>query len=107
FLGRPEWAALKQAYRLAFAEEKSFNPTFMYRALQDGSVDVISAFSSDGRIAANNLVVLVDVKHTIPAYDAVILVTPGRRDDAALRGALAPLIGSIPVARMRQANYML
>ena len=107
FLGRPEWAALKQAYGLSFAEEKSYNPTFMYRAIADGSVDVISAFSSDGRIAAENLLVLSDVKHAIPAYDAVILISPRRRGDEELRGALAPLIGAIPVERMRQANYML
>jgi osmoprotectant transport system permease protein len=107
FLGRPEWTALKQAYGLAFAEEKSFSPTFMYRALADGSVDVISAFSSDGRIAAENLVVLTDVKHAIPGYDAVILVSGRRRNDDVLRRALAPLIGAIPVERMRQANYML
>ena len=107
FLGRPEWVALRQAYGLSFAEEKSYNPTFMYRALADGSVDVISAFSSDGRIAADNLVVLSDVKHAIPAYDAVILISPRRSDDKALRGALTPLIGAIPVERMRRANYML
>ena len=85
FLSRPEWSALKTAYGLAFAQEKSFNPTFMYRAVVDGSVDVISAFSSDGRIAADDLVVLADVKHAIPAYDAVILISPRRRDDAVLR----------------------
>jgi osmoprotectant transport system permease protein len=107
FLGRPEWATLRQAYGLSFAEEKSYNPTFMYRALADGGVDVISAFSSDGRIAADNLLVLSDVKHAIPAYDAVILISPLRRDDEVLRGALGPLIGAIPVERMRQANYML
>jgi len=107
FLGRPEWAALKQAYGLRFAEEKSYNPTFMYRAIADGSVDVISAFSSDGRIAADNLAVLADVKHAIPAYDAVILISPRRRNDETLRAALAPLIGAIPVELMRQANYML
>jgi osmoprotectant transport system permease protein len=107
FLGRPEWAALKRAYSLSFAEEKSYNPTFMYRAITEGSVDVISAFSSDGRIAADNLVVLPDVKRAIPSYDAVILISPRRRNDEALRAALAPLIGAIPVERMRQANYML
>jgi osmoprotectant transport system permease protein len=106
FLARPEWAALKRAYGLRFAEEKSYNPTFMYRALADGSVDVISAFSSDGRIAADNLLVLADPKHAIPAYDAVILISPRRRNDAMLRTALLPLIGAIPVERMRQANYM-
>ena len=107
FLSRPEWTALKKAYGLAFAAEKSFNPTFMYRAIADGSVDVISAFSSDGRIAAENLVVLADVKQAIPAYDAVILISPRRREDEVLRRALEPLIGAIPVERMREANYML
>jgi osmoprotectant transport system permease protein len=107
FLGRPEWAALKRAYSLSFAEEKSYNPTFMYRAIMEGSVDVISAFSSDGRIAADHLVVLGDVKGAIPSYDAVILISPRRRNDEALRAALTPLIGAIPVERMRQANYML
>jgi osmoprotectant transport system permease protein len=106
FLSRPEWAALKRAYGLSFAEEKSYNPTFMYRALADGSVDVISAFSSDGRIAADNLLVLADPKRAIPAYDAVILISPRRRNDETLRAALLPLLGAIPVERMRQANYM-
>jgi len=107
FLSRPEWAALKAAYGLQFAEEKSFNPTFMYRAVADGSVDVISAFSSDGRIAADDLVVLADPKQAIPAYDAVILLSPRRSGDPVLRRALEPLIGAVPVELMRQANYML
>jgi osmoprotectant transport system permease protein len=106
FLSRPEWAALKAAYGLKFAEEKSFNPTFMYRAVADGSVDVISAFSSDGRIAADDLVVLADPKQAIPAYDAVILLSPRRSDDPVLRRVLEPLIGAIPVELMRAANYM-
>jgi len=94
FLSRPEWAALRNAYGLAFGEEKSFNPTFMYRAIQDGLADVISAFSSDGRLAGDALV--EDVRHAIPSYDAVILIEPKRADDEVLRGALAPLIGAIP-----------
>src|SRR6516165_771913 len=31
FLSRPEWAALQAAYGLAFQQEKTFNPTVMYR----------------------------------------------------------------------------
>src|SRR6266498_1330043 len=93
FLSRPEWAALRDAYGLRFPVERSFSPTFIYRALEGGEVDVISAFSSDGRIAAQKLVVLTDPKHAIPAYDAVILLSPQRAGDAALKGALEPLIG--------------
>ena len=106
FLSRPEWAALKQAYSLNFSVERSFSPTFMYRALEEGSVDVISAFSSDGRIAAQGYVVLTDPKHAIPAYDAVVLIAPRKARDALLERALAPLIGRISVENMRQANLM-
>jgi osmoprotectant transport system permease protein len=106
FLSRPEWMMVKEAYGLNFGTQRSFNPTFMYRAVDDGSVDVISAFSSDGRIAAQGLVVLADPMHAIPSYDAVVLIAPGRAKDMALIGALTPLIGKIAVATMRDANLM-
>ena len=106
FLSRPEWAALKSAYGLNFKTERSYSPTFMYRALDDGEADVISAFSSDGRIAADHLIVLGDPKHAIPSYDAVLLVSPRRAHDQRLRRALMPLIGAIKVEAMRQANLM-
>jgi osmoprotectant transport system permease protein len=106
FLSRPEWSALRDAYGLRFGVQRSFNPTFMYRAVEDGNVDVISAFSSDGRIAAQRLLVLTDPKHAIPSYDAVILITPKRADDPVLMRALTPLIGKISVERMRDANFM-
>ena len=106
FLSRPEWAAIRDAYGLRFAAERSFNPTFMYRALASGRADVISAFSSDGRIAAEGLTVLKDPKGAIPPYDAVILVSPRRAKDERLLRALRPLVGRIPVEAMRQANLM-
>jgi osmoprotectant transport system permease protein len=104
FLSRPEWAALKGAYGLNFARQTAYQPTFMYRALEDGEADVIAAFSSDGRIAADHLVVLTDPKGAIVPYDAVILLSPRGARDGRLRAALAPLIGAIPVAAMRTAN---
>ena len=105
FLSRPEWKAVDAAYDFHFKSERSFQPTFMYRALAGGEADVISAFSSDGRIAAEKLVVLSDPKGALPPYDAVILVSPKRADDARLLEALRPLIGSISVEAMRAANY--
>jgi len=77
----------------------------MYRALGSGEADVISAFSSDGRIAADDLVVLGDPKGALPPYDAVLLVAPGRADDRKLRDALAGLEGAITVEAMRKANF--
>ncbi|MEH3122612.1 MAG: ABC transporter permease/substrate-binding protein [Sphingomonas phyllosphaerae] len=105
FLDRPEWAAIRRAYPLRFASATPYAPTFMYRALESGRADVISAFSSDGRIAADRLTVLGDPRHAIPGYDAIVLVAPGHREDARFLNALRPLIGRIPVAAMREANY--
>ena len=34
FLSRPEWTSVKEAYGLKFAVQRSYNPTFMYRALE-------------------------------------------------------------------------
>jgi osmoprotectant transport system permease protein len=106
FLDRPEWRTIRDAYALSFRDQRAYSPTFMYRALASGQADVISAFSSDGRIAADKLVVLADPKGAVPAYDALLLVSPARAKDARFRAALRSLVGSIPVDRMRQANYM-
>jgi osmoprotectant transport system permease protein len=106
FLSRPEWTTLRDAYGLGFKAQRSYTPTFMYRALDSQDVDVITAFSSDGRIAAQGLVVLTDPMHAIPAYDAVLLISPRRAKDPILTRALAPLIGKIAVEPMREANFM-
>ena len=106
FLSRPEWRAVASAYGLRFADQRSFAPTFMYRAIVDGSADVLSAFSSDGRIAALDLVTLSDPRGALPNYDAVLLLSPRAARDEALVPALAPLIGAISIDRMRQANLM-
>ena len=105
FLQRPEWATIRDTYGLRFAQQKSFNPTFIYSALASGDVDVISAFSSDGRIATDQLIVLADPKDAIPSYDALVLIAPKRANDQRLIGALKPLIGAITPEAMRKANY--
>lgn len=105
FLDRPEWTAVRDAYGLRFAAMTPYSPTFMYRALASGRADVISAFSSDGRIAADGLTVLTDPKRAIPGYDAVLLLGPAHATDPRLLAALRPLLHRIPVDAIRQANY--
>jgi osmoprotectant transport system permease protein len=104
FLSRIEWRAVQSAYNLRFRAERQFQPTFMYKAIAGGEADVISAFSSDGRIVSEHLDILSDPKGAIPPYDAVILIAPKRAKDARLTAALQPLIGRIDVQTMRQAN---
>jgi osmoprotectant transport system permease protein len=104
FFDRPEWAALRDAYGLRFRQRRQMDSTFMYGAVNNGDVDVISAFSSDGRIARYDLVVLEDPKQALPPYDAVLLLAPRRAKDTALRRALEPLVSKIDVEWMREAN---
>ena len=77
----------------------------MYAALAEGEVDVISAYSSDGRIAAFDLVLLEDDRAAIPPYDAVVLVSAGLAARAPeVVAALQALDGAIDADAMRRMN---
>jgi osmoprotectant transport system permease protein len=104
FFSRPEWTGLQKAYGLTFRAQRQMQPDFMYAAAASGEVDVIAGYTSDGLIAKYDLVVLDDPRHAIPPYDAMVLLAPKRADDQALNAALAPLLGSIDIATMREAN---
>ncbi len=103
---RPEWAAVVKAYGMHFALQRQYQANFMYRALVDGDVDVIAAFSSDGRIAQYDLKLIADPKQALPPYDAVLLVSPRHAQDDKFLAALKPLLGSLDLATMQQANLM-
>jgi osmoprotectant transport system permease protein len=104
FFSRPEWAGLEKAYGLKFRAQRQMQPDFMYAAAASGEVDVIAGYTSDGLIAKYDLVVLEDIKHAIPPYDAIMLIAPKRTGDQALQEALKPLLGRINIADMREAN---
>lgn len=106
FFGRPEWAAIRQTYGLVFARLRTMDASLMYQAAAAGDVDVISAFSTDGRIAAFDLKVLEDDRGAIPPYDAMILVGPRfARDRPEAIAALRQLTGQIDADRMRRMNF--
>jgi osmoprotectant transport system substrate-binding protein/osmoprotectant transport system permease protein len=104
FFSRPEWTGLREAYGLKFRAQRQMQPDFMYAAAASGEVDVIAGYTSDGLIAKYDLVVLEDIKHAIPPYDAIMLIAPKRAGEQALREALKPLLGRINIADMREAN---
>jgi osmoprotectant transport system permease protein len=104
FLSRPEWTAVRTAYGLGFGRTASFDPALLYEAIARGEVDAISAFSSDGRIAAYDLVVLDDPAAALPSYDAMILLGTHIAEDPRVVCALGPLRGALPVELMRRAN---
>jgi len=105
FFARPEWAAIQTTYGLAFETQRSMDSSLMYQAASRGDVDVISAFSTDGRIAAFDLLVLDDERGAIPPYDAVVLAGPRLvREMPEAVEALRRLVGTIDADRMRRMN---
>jgi len=106
FFGRPEWSAVRAVYGLQFADQISYDATFMYQAVAGGDVDVIGAFSTDGRIAAFDLKVLDDPRGAFPPYDALLLLSPQAAERERVVEALRPLIGAVSADAMRQANKL-
>jgi osmoprotectant transport system permease protein len=105
FFGRPEWRAIRDTYGLAFRRRRSMDSSLMYQAVRDAQVDVISAFSTDGRIAVFDIELLDDDRGVIPPYDAIVLASArlSKTRPEVLR-ALALLEGRIDAAAMRQMN---
>lgn len=101
---RPEWRDVVARYGLHFQQQRVLDPGLLYDAVRTGQVDAITAYSSDGRIAAFDLRVLADPLQAFPPYDAVLLVSAAAARDAGLLAALRPLLGSIDDATMRRAN---
>jgi osmoprotectant transport system permease protein len=101
---RPEWTSVKNKYQLNFARERSMDPTRMYPAVSAGEVQVICAYTSDGRIRKENLRLLTDPEQAFPPYDAVLLLSHKAAARPDLVHALKPLIGAIDLTAMQQAN---
>jgi len=105
FFERPEWIAVRDAYGMRFKETRNFSPTFMFNALEAREADAISAYSSDGRLAADTYVLLDDPREALPSYDAMLMISPRLSKNAAAIAAIEPLIGTIKVEAMRATNY--
>lgn len=105
FFQRPEWASIERVYGLDFRKERSMDAALMYQAVVHGEVDVIGAYSTDGRIAAFDLRLLEDDRSVIPPYDAVILASPRlTREQPDALHALDGLVGAIDEREMQRMN---
>ena len=101
---RPEWRSVARAYGLSAMRRRQYQPDFLFSAVMSGDADLVSAFSTDGRIAHYGLTILADPKGALPPYDALLLVSPAHAHDAQFLAALKPLIGKISLTLMQQAN---
>lgn len=65
---------LVEAYGFEFGDVTPGDPGLMYQAVAEGDVDVITAYTTDGRIPALDLVLLEDDKGFFPPYYAAPVV---------------------------------
>lgn len=106
FYGRQDgYAGLQEAYDLSF-NTSLMNASLMYTAIREGQVDVISGYSTDGRIKAYDLVPLEDDQHVFPPYYS----TPIIREETAIEHpevveALNRLAGRLNESLMTELNY--
>jgi osmoprotectant transport system substrate-binding protein len=97
FLARPDGLpGLQRFYGgFAFREIRTYDIALKYRALLEGKADIASAFSTDGAIAINQLVILRDDRHFWSAYNVAPVV---RRATLDARPQIARVLNAISSA---------
>ena len=74
FLARRDgWQPLREHYGLAQQKVIGIDHALGYAALAEGSIDVKDAYSTDAKIAENDLITLEDDLGFFPKYEAVFL----------------------------------
>jgi osmoprotectant transport system permease protein len=100
------FAGLSKVYPFNFKNKVELDINLKFQALENHTVDVINAFSTDSRIRQMNLRVLKDDKHFFPAYQAGIVVRNEiLQQYPELKGLLERLGNTINDAEMLRLNY--
>ncbi len=106
FISRPDGLpGLKTNYGLEPAEVNSLVSGIKYTALDEGEVDFIDGYSTDGQISRYDFVVLQDDRNFFPPYEAAPLVGQNLWEedpDAVL--ILSGLAGCLDEITMRRLN---
>lgn len=103
FLDRQDgWTPLIARYGLQMRNVRGIDHALGYAALANGSIDLKDAYSTDARVAENNLIVLDDDLHFFPQYKAVFLYRLGT--DPRAVAALEKLAGTLDTTRMTRLN---
>lgn len=107
FLERPDgYPGFQKHYGIRYRAVLDMHSGLMYKAIAQGEVDVICAYSTDGRIPAYNLLVLEDDLSFFPPYDAAVVIrSETLQRHPQLREVLRKLEGRIDDATMQRLNY--
>ncbi|MFY9720889.1 MAG: glycine betaine ABC transporter substrate-binding protein [Candidatus Cybelea sp.] len=97
FLARPDGLpGLQRFYGgFQFREVRTYDIALKYRALLENKADVATAFTTDGAIDTDDLVILRDDKHFWPAYNIAPLI---RKPALQARPAIARILNAVSSA---------
>lgn len=107
FMAREDgYSGLSRAYGFEFGEVRQLELGLMYRALEEGEIDVAVANSTDGQIAGLDLVVLRDDRQYFPPYQAAPVVRrEALEQHPAVWEALLGLEETLNDETMRELNH--
>jgi len=106
FLERPDGLkGMEQVYGLKFKDVKAMDAGLKYKAISEGEVDVIDAFTTDGQLIKHKLVLLEDDQKFFPPYYAAPVVrSETLKAHPEIAEVLNKLAGKINDEQMAQLN---
>lgn len=100
------YEGFKKTYGFGFGSTFPMQIGLVYDAVKNGKMDIVLAYSTDGRIKAYDLKILKDDKRFFPPYDCSPVV-PEKvlKEHPELEGVIDKLIGKIDTETMQELNY--
>ncbi|MBG9770296.1 choline ABC transporter substrate-binding lipoprotein OpuBC [Bacillus vallismortis] len=95
-----------KTYGMAFGGTYPMQIGLVYDAVKNGKMDIVLAYSTDGRIKSYGLKMLKDDKQFFPPYDCSPVVPEHvLKEHPELEGVIQKMIGKIDTATMQKLNY--
>ena len=109
FINRPDGLpGLETEYGLTFQRVQAMQQSLKYQAAATGEIDVLDVYTTDGRLAVYDFVVLEDDRQFFPPYEASGLIRGSTLAQHPELGAILGLLANaFDAATMRQLNYRL
>mgnify|MGYP000518897432 CR=1 FL=1 len=96
---------LKQLYGLQFRNVVGMQQSLKYQATDAGDVDVLDVYTTDGRLAVYDFIILEDDRQFFPPYDAAALVRGKTLEQhPELSRVLSLLTNALSPERMQELN---
>lgn len=101
------YKAFVETYGFDFARTYPMQIGLVYDAVDSGELDIVLGYTTDGRIASYDLVVLEDDLQFFPPYDASPFAdTKLLEDKPEVKEAVERLVGKISTKTMQELNYL-